>query len=129
MVGKSYFKNRIRWFLMFFKKIYISFVNSFKGIYLAVRKEFSFRIEFLLSLFLIPTSFFIGENYLEIILLIGSTLLILVIELLNTAIETTLNRVSLEEHHMTKYAKDMGSGAVLVSLLIWLVTWSMIVMH
>ena len=66
---------------------------------------------------------------LEIILLSGSTLLILLVELINTAIETTLNRVSLEENDLTKYAKDIGSGAVLISLLIWLVTWALIVIY
>ena len=74
-------------------------------------------------------SFFIGENAIEIILLSGSTLLILLVELLNTSIETTLNRVSLEENDLTKYAKDMGSGAVLISLLLWLVTWLLIVIY
>ncbi|MCH2263671.1 MAG: diacylglycerol kinase [SAR86 cluster bacterium] len=114
---------------MFFKKIYVAFINSFKGIYQALKKEFAFRVEFFLSLFFIPASFFIGENALEIILLSASTLLILIVELLNTAIETTLNRVSLEEHDLTRYAKDMGSGAVLISLLLWLVTWSLIAIY
>jgi len=60
---------------MFFKKIYAAFINSFKGIYRALQEEFAFRIEFILSAFLIPASFFIGDNVLEIILLSGSTLL------------------------------------------------------
>ena len=114
---------------MFFKKIYVAFTNSFKGIYRALKEEFSFQVEFFCSAILIPASFFIGENALEIILLSASTLLILIVELLNTAIETTLNRVSLEEHDLTRYAKDMGSGAVLISLLLWLVTWSLIAIY
>ena len=114
---------------MFFKKIYAAFINSFKGIYRALQEEFAFRIEFILSAFLIPASFFISDNVLEIILLSGSTLFILLVELLNTAIETTLNRVGTEENDLTKYAKDMGSGAVLISLLLWLVTWSLIVIY
>ena len=114
---------------MFFKKIYTPFFNSFKGIYRAFKEEFSFRIEFLLSAFLIPSSFFIGSNAFEIILLSGSTLLILLVELLNTSLETTLNRIGLEENDLTKYAKDLGSGAVLISLILWLMTWSLIVIY
>jgi len=114
---------------MFFKKIYTPFFNSFEGIYRALKEEFSFRIEFLLSVFLIPSSFFIGNNALEIILLSGSTLFILLVELINTSVETTLDRISLEENNLTKYAKDLGSGAVLISLILWLVTWSLIVIY
>ena len=114
---------------MFFKKIYAAFINSFKGIYRALQEEFAFQVEFILSAFLIPASFFIGENVLEIILLSGSTLFILLVELLNTAIETTLNRIGTEENDLTKYAKDMSSGAVLISLLLWLVTWSLIAIY
>ena len=114
---------------MIFKKIYLPFTNSFKGIYRALKEEFSFRVEFLLSLLLISVSFFIGDNTLEVILLSGSTLLILIVELLNTALETTLNRISSEKNELTKYAKDLGSGAVLISLLLWLVTWSLIVIY
>ena len=91
---------------MFFKKIYTAFINSFKGIYRALREEFAFQIEFFLSAFLIPSSFFIGDNVLEIILLSGSTLFILLVELLNTAIETTLDRIGTEENELTKYAEQ-----------------------
>ena len=94
-----------------------------------MQQEFAFRIEFIFSAILIPASFFIGDNVLEIILLSGSTLFILLVELLNTAIETTLNRIGTEENDLTKYAKDMGSGAVLISLLLWLVTWSLIAIY
>ena len=114
---------------MFQKKIFVAFINAFKGIHKALKKEFAFQVEFCLSLFFIPASFFIGENIVEIILLSGSTLLILMMELVNTSIETTLNRVGLEENILTRYAKDLGSGVVLISLLIWLITWSLIVIY
>tara|TARA_Y100000590_G_scaffold90669_2_gene102299 strand:- start:22770 stop:23117 length:348 start_codon:yes stop_codon:yes gene_type:complete len=112
---------------MFFKKIHSAFLNSFQGILNALKEEFAFKVEFSFSIFLIPAAFFIGSNSLEIILLITSTLLILLIELLNTSLETTLNRIGLEKNNLTKYAKDLGSGAVLISLLIWLTTWGLIV--
>ena len=114
---------------MFLKKIYIAFINSFQGIYRALKEEFAFKIELFLSVFLIPASFFIGNNALEIILLSGSTLFILLVELINTSLETTLDRISLEENDLTKYAKDLGSGAVLISLILWLETWSLIVIY
>ena len=114
---------------MIFKKICVPFINSFKGIFRALKEEFSFRVEFLLSLLLISISFFIGNNTLVVILLAGCTLLILIVELLNTAVETTLNRISSEKNDLTKYAKDLGSGAVLISLLLWLITWSLIVIY
>ncbi len=112
---------------MFFKKIYSAFFNSFQGIFKALKEEFAFKVEFFFSIFLIPASFLIGSNNLEIILLVASTLLILLVELLNTSLETTLNRIGLEENNLTKYAKDLGSGAVLISLLIWLTTWILII--
>tara|TARA_Y100001970_G_scaffold294223_1_gene448762 strand:- start:109 stop:453 length:345 start_codon:yes stop_codon:yes gene_type:complete len=114
---------------MFLKKIVSAFVNSMNGILMALREEFSFRIEFIFAVFFIPLSFILGENKFEIVFLIGSTLLILLVELLNTALETTLNRIGLEENNLTKYAKDLGSGAVLISLLIWLATWFLIVIY
>ena len=70
-----------------------------------------------------------GENSLEIILLSGTTIIILLVELLNSAIETTLDRISLEKNDLTKYAKDLGSGAVLFSLILWLITWSLIIIY
>ena len=115
--------------IYFFVKTYDAFLNSLRGIFRALKEEYAFQVEFILSLFLIPASFFIGKDILEIVLLIGSTLLILIVELLNTAIETILNRISVEENDLTKYAKDAASGAVLFSLILWLITWSLIVIY
>ena len=115
--------------IYFFVKTYDAFLNSLRGIFRALKEEYAFQVEFILSLFLIPASFFIGKDILEIVLLIGSTLLILIVELLNTAIETILNRISVEENDLTKYAKDAASGAVLFSLILWLITWALIVIY
>ena len=115
--------------IYFFVKTYDAFLNSIRGIFRALKEEYAFQVEFFLSLFLIPAAFFIGKDILEIVLLIGSTLLILIVELLNTAIETILNRISVEENDLTKYAKDAGSGSVLFALILWLVTWSLIVIY
>ena len=115
--------------IYFFVKTYDAFLNSLRGIFRALKEEYAFQVEFILSLFLIPASFFIGKDILDIVLLIGSTLLILIVELLNTAIETILNRISVEENDLTKYAKDAASGAVLFSLILWLIIWSLVLIY
>jgi len=115
--------------IYFFVKTYDALLNSLRGIFRALKEEYAFQVEFILSLFLIPASFFIGKDILEIVLLIGSTLLILIVELLNTAIETILNRISVEENDLTKYAKDAASGAVLFSLILWLIIWSLVLIY
>ncbi len=114
---------------MFLKKIVSAFINSINGVLKALKEEFSFRIEFILAVFLIPLSFFLGKTNIEVIFLVGSTLLILLVELLNTAIEKTLDRISLEQNNLTKFAKDLGSAAVLISLIIWSITWLLIVIY
>ena len=107
-------------------KILKAFKYAFQGIIHGIKFEFSFRIEFFLTLFLIPCAFLLGENKVEIILLSSSTLLILVVELLNTSLERTLDRYNKGENKLTKIAKDLASAAVLISLVIWLITWSLI---
>lgn len=85
--------------------------------------EPAFREEVLLSLVLIPISFFLGQNWVETALLSGSLLLILTVELLNTAIESAIDRVSPEWHELSKRAKDMGSAAVLLVIVLGIGIW------
>jgi len=86
--------------------------------------EPAFRQEALAALVLLPLSLFVGQGWVETALLSGSVLLVLIVELLNTGIESITDRVSSEWHALSKRAKDMGSAAVLLSLLfctgIWL---------
>jgi diacylglycerol kinase (ATP) len=86
--------------------------------------ETAFRQEALASIILIPSAFWLGRNWVEIALLAGSVLIVMAVELLNTAIEACIDRISPEWHALSKRAKDMGSAAVLLSLLfsggIWL---------
>ncbi|MCX8521563.1 MAG: diacylglycerol kinase [Rhodoferax sp.] len=79
--------------------------------------ETAFRQEALLSLLLLPASFWLGRNWLEVALLSGSVVALLVVELLNTAVETAIDRIGPEWHSLSKRAKDLGSAAVLLSLL------------
>ena len=81
-------------------------------------EEAAFRLEACLSFVLVPVAFWIGRTWVEVALLAGSVLLVMLVELLNTGIEAAIDRISLERHELSKRAKDMGSAAVLLSLLI-----------
>jgi diacylglycerol kinase (ATP) len=99
---------------------------SFAGLRAAWRDEAAFRQELLLCVVLVPTAVWLGQTAVERALLIGSCLLVLVVELLNTSIENVVDRVGAEPHRLSGQAKDLGSAAVLVSLILVLVTWSLI---
>lgn len=85
--------------------------------------ETAFRQEALAALVLLPLSLWLGRNWLETAMLAGSVVALLVVELLNTAIETAIDRVGPEWHDLSKRAKDMGSAAVLLSLLFCCGVW------
>ena len=87
------------------------------GFAAAYRHEDAFRQEALLALVMIPVALFMPVNGTGKALMIGSVLLVLVVELLNSAVEAVVDRISLEKHHLAKRAKDIGSAAVLVSLI------------
>ncbi len=80
--------------------------------------ETAFRQEALASLFLVPLAFWLGRNWVETALLAGSVLLVMMVELLNTGIEAAIDRIGPEWHALSKRAKDMGSAAVLLALLL-----------
>jgi diacylglycerol kinase (ATP) len=87
-------------------------------------EEAAFRVEACLSFVMLPLAFFIGAGWVEVALLAGSVLLVLIVELLNTAVEAAIDRIGLERHPLSKRAKDMGSAAVFLSLVfaggVWL---------
>ena len=80
--------------------------------------EPAFRQEALISIVLVPSSFLLGRTWVETALLAGSIVLVMIVELLNTAVEAAIDRIGPEWHDLSKSAKDMGSAAVLLSLLI-----------
>jgi diacylglycerol kinase (ATP) len=80
--------------------------------------ETAFRQEAVASLVLVPLSFWLGRSWVETALLAGSVLIVMIVELLNTGIETAIDRIGPEWHDLSKRAKDMGSAAVLLSLLL-----------
>ena len=80
--------------------------------------ETAFRQEAMAAIVLVPAAFWLGRNWVEVALLAGSVLLVLIVELLNTAVETAIDRIGPEWHQLSKRAKDMGSAAVLLGLLL-----------
>jgi diacylglycerol kinase (ATP) len=98
--------------------------HSAAGLRAAYRHESAFRQECWLAAVMLPAAFWLGRGWVEVALLAGLAVLVLVVELLNSAIEATVDRVSLDLHDLSKRAKDIGSAAVMLSLLlaggIWL---------
>jgi diacylglycerol kinase (ATP) len=86
--------------------------------------ETAFRQEAIASFFLLPAAFWLGRTWVEAALLASSVVLVMVVELLNTAVETAIDRIGPEWHDLSKRAKDMGSAAVLLSLLLCVGTWT-----
>jgi diacylglycerol kinase (ATP) len=99
---------------------------SLAGLRAAWQQEAAFRQEVMLAVVLIPTGVWLGRTAVERALLIGSCLLVLVVELLNSGIEAIVDRVGLEPHRLSGQAKDLGSAAVFVSLTLVLVVWGLI---
>jgi diacylglycerol kinase (ATP) len=85
--------------------------------------EIAFRQEAIAALVLLPVSFWLGSTWVETALLAGCVVALMVVELLNTAIETAIDRIGPEWHDLSKRAKDMGSAAVLLSLLFCIGVW------
>jgi diacylglycerol kinase (ATP) len=85
--------------------------------------ETAFRQEALAALVMLPLSFWLGRTWVEVVLLAGSVLMVMVVELLNTGVESAIDRIGPEWHDLSKRAKDMGSAAVLMSLLACAGTW------
>lgn len=100
--------------------------NSISGFKAAWTNEAAFRQECIGALVLIPAAFWVGDNAVEWVLLIGSCMIVLITELLNTAVEVTVDRISSEHHPLSGRAKDIGSAAVFVSLALTGIVWTMI---
>jgi diacylglycerol kinase (ATP) len=108
----------------------VRLINAFRysldGLSAAYRHEDAFRQEIWLALVLIPAAFFMPASGIGKALMIGSVLLVLVVELLNSAIEAVVDRVSLDHHHLAKRAKDIGSAAVLIALINIAAVWLLV---
>ena len=87
--------------------------------------ETAFRQEAIAAVVLLPAAFWLGSSWVETVLLAGTVILVMVVELLNTGIEAAIDRIGPEWHALSKRAKDMGSAAVLLSLLLCTGTWAL----
>ena len=96
---------------------------SIQGLYAAFRHEAAFRQEVGFAVVMAPLAFWLGETNIEVAALLGCLLIVLIVELLNSAIEAVVDRVSPEEHELSARAKDLGSAAVLLCLLLTLFVW------
>ena len=103
--------------------------NSFAGLREAIRHEDAFRQELILAAIALPLACWLGQSGVERALLIGSVLLILIVELLNSAVEATVDRISFENHRLAKRAKDIGSAAVLLALGNAAVIWLLVIIR
>ncbi len=99
---------------------------SLAGLRTAWRDEAAFRQELLLAVVLVPAGVWLGRTAVERVLLLGSCVIVLIVELLNTSIENVVDRVGEEPHRLSGQAKDLGSAAVFLSLVLVVVTWGLI---
>ena len=108
------------------KRIFKAFFYSLDGLKAAYTNEPAFRQEIMLGLPLIILAIFLPVSAISKALMIGSILLVMIVELINSGIEAIVDRISLEQHELSKRAKDVGSAAVLIALINCLVVWALI---
>lgn len=110
------------------KRLYNAFFFSMAGMRAAFRTEEAFRQELIASIVLIPLGLYLGNTPAEKALLAGTVLLVLIVEILNTAVERAIDRISFDRHELSKEAKDMGSAAVLLTLILAGMVWALILL-
>jgi diacylglycerol kinase (ATP) len=110
------------------RRLLNAFGYSLAGFRAAYKHEDAFRQEALLAAVLIPLAIWLPVSMTGRALMIGSILLVIIVELLNSAIEATVDRISLDSHDLAKRAKDIGSAAVLVSLVNAMVIWVLVLL-
>ena len=110
------------------RRVCNAFFYSMAGLSAAYKYEDAFRQEVLLAVILIPLAFFLPVGGVGRALMIGAVLLVLIVELLNSAIEAVVDRISLENHVLAKRAKDIGSAAVMLALINVPVVWLLVLM-
>ncbi len=112
---------------LFRRRILNTLKFSWDGLLSAWKSEEAIRIELLLLPLVIAGAYYLGSTKVEQILMVSSALLIIIVELLNTAIEKTIDRISAEQHPLSKTVKDVGSAAVLLAIINFLIIWALII--
>jgi diacylglycerol kinase (ATP) len=110
------------------RRVLHAFTYSMQGLRACYQMEEAFRQELLLVLVMVPLGLWLGETAVERVLLAGSLILVLIVELLNSAIEANVDRVGLERHELSGRAKDIASAAVFMSLTLAALTWGLILL-
>jgi len=108
------------------RRIWNAFRYTLQGLSAAYRNEDAFRQEILLAVVLIPLAFLLAHDGIARAMLIASVLLVLIVELVNSAVEAAVDRISLDSHDLAKRAKDIGSAAVFLSLVNLAVVWLLV---
>jgi len=119
--GESPFKGKTG-----FRRLFNAFGYSMAGLKAAYVNEDAFRQEVRLAVLLIPLGIYLGNTGIERAVMVASVILVIIVELLNSSIEATVDRISLENHSLAKRAKDIGSAAVLISLVNMAVVWGLV---
>ena len=109
-------------------RLWQALLNSIDGFKLAFKHENAFRQEVALACVLLPLALWVNVPAVERLLLIGSVLLLMLVELLNSSIEAAIDRIGLERHELSKRAKDTASAAVFLAVAILVLTWSLLVL-
>jgi diacylglycerol kinase (ATP) len=112
---------------LLYRRLVGATVNSGRGLRQAILTEEAFQVYVFLSGLLVPLALFIAADYMQLIFMVGSLFLVLITELLNTAVEAVVDRVGLDRHELSGRAKDMGSAAVSLSIMMFFVVWGIIV--
>ena len=108
-------------------RIVHAFGYSMQGLSAAIKHEAAFRQELLLAIVLVPVAFYLTRDSIELALMLGSLLLVLITEIINSAIEAVVDRQGDEVHELAGRAKDMGSAAVLLALLNVAIIWGLVI--
>jgi diacylglycerol kinase (ATP) len=103
--------------------------NSLEGFAAAVQHEDAFRQELFVAAILVPAGLWLGKDGLERAILVAAVLFVLVVELLNSAVEATVDRISFDNHRLAKRAKDIGSAAVMLSIATALAVWLLVLIR
>lgn len=103
--------------------------NSIRGLKLCYQHEEAFRVEVFLFVVLLPLAGILASTAVEFVLMVSTLMLVLIVEVLNSAVEAAIDRIGLERHDLSGLAKDLGSAAVMLSMLLVAVTWVILILN
>jgi len=110
-------------------RLYKAIGYSIKGLKSAFKYEQAFRLECYILLIALPLAFWLSNTPLEFCLLIGSWIFVMIVEMLNSALEATVDRIGMEKHELSGRAKDIGSAAVMLSVILSTGVWLTILLN